>query len=65
MYYYESQEQFEERLSKIKNDLPDSIAASQAYQKVGNLVAGLKDLHTGVYLPKSIKNKNGTPCEPR
>ncbi|MBK6978263.1 MAG: hypothetical protein IPH28_15190 [Cytophagaceae bacterium] len=52
MYYYESKEDYEKRFSNIKSELPESLNLQVAYYATAKLVAGLKDLHTGVYFPK-------------
>jgi C-terminal processing protease CtpA/Prc len=59
MYYYESKENFLLRLKKIEESLGDSLNTLEAYEKTANLISGLKDLHTGAYLPKNYFPKKG------
>ena len=64
MYYYETKEEFKQRLKDIENSIGDSLSILAAYEKTANLVSGLKDLHTGVYLPKNYFPKKGNKYLP-
>ncbi|MCP9769111.1 hypothetical protein EGI22_14425 [Lacihabitans sp. LS3-19] len=64
MYHYETKEEFEQRLKDIEDSVGDSLSILAAYEKTANLVSGLKDLHTGVYLPKNYFPKKGNKYLP-
>jgi hypothetical protein len=58
LYYYESENDFLNRKLNIINKIKDSVETREAYALLAELVSGLKDLHTGVYLPKKTLKEN-------
>lgn len=58
IYYYESPEDFEDRIKSYYLAEGDSISVLKAYQQIAELVAGHQDLHIAAYLPKKYFNKH-------